>query len=40
VGVPGLAEKHALYRGLQRQTLNQKLRRIVDGVSYGMAPEG
>jgi hypothetical protein len=30
-----------LYRGLQRQTLNQKLRRrIVDAVSYGMALEG
>lgn len=36
-----LAAKPALYRRLQKQTLNQKLlRRIVEGVPYGMALEG
>ena len=36
-----LAGKPTLYRSLQKQTLNQKLRRrIVEGVSYGMALEG
>lgn len=36
-----LAAKPALYRSLQKQTLNQKLRRrIVEGVPYGMALEG
>jgi enoyl-CoA hydratase/carnithine racemase len=33
-----LAAKPALYRSLQKQTLNQKLRRrIIEGVPYGMA---
>ena len=36
-----LAAKPALYRGLQKQTLNQRMRRrIVEGVPYGMALEG
>lgn len=36
-----LAAKPALYRSLQKQTLNQKLlRRLVEGVPYGMALEG
>ena len=36
-----LAAKPRLYRSLQKQTLNQKLlRRIVEGVPYGMALEG
>lgn len=36
-----LAAKPALYRSLQKQTLNQKLlRRIVEGVPFGMALEG
>ena len=35
-----LAGKPALYRALQKQTLNQRLRRrIVEGVPYGMALE-
>lgn len=37
----GLAAKPDLYRRLQKQTLNQRLRRrIVEGVPYGMALEG
>jgi hypothetical protein len=36
-----LAAKPALYRRLQKRTLNQRLpRRIVEGVRYGVAPEG
>ncbi|WP_228001448.1 enoyl-CoA hydratase/isomerase family protein [Nocardia australiensis] len=36
-----LAGKPRLYRSLQKQTLNQRLlRRIVEGVPYGMALEG
>jgi enoyl-CoA hydratase/carnithine racemase len=36
-----LAAKPGLYRKLQKQTLNQRLRRrIVEGVPYGMALEG
>jgi enoyl-CoA hydratase/carnithine racemase len=36
-----LAAKPDLYRRLQKQTLNQRLRRrIVEGVPYGMALEG
>lgn len=36
-----LAAKPRLYRSLQKQTLNQKLlRRIVEGVPFGMALEG
>jgi enoyl-CoA hydratase/carnithine racemase len=36
-----LAAKPDLYRKLQKQTLNQRLRRrIVEGVPYGMALEG
>jgi enoyl-CoA hydratase/carnithine racemase len=36
-----LAAKPALYRSLQKQTLNQHLlRRIVEGVPFGMALEG
>jgi Enoyl-CoA hydratase/isomerase len=36
-----LAAKPDLYRTLQKQTLNQRLRRrIVEGVPYGMALEG
>lgn len=36
-----LAAKPGLYRRLQKQTLNQRLRRrIVEGVPYGMALEG
>lgn len=36
-----LAAKPSLYRKLQKQTLNQRLRRrIVEGVPYGMALEG
>jgi enoyl-CoA hydratase/carnithine racemase len=36
-----LAAKPALYRSLQKQTLNQRLlRRIVEGVPFGMALEG
>jgi enoyl-CoA hydratase/carnithine racemase len=36
-----LAAKPALYRSLQKQTLNQRLlRRIVEGVPHGMALEG
>jgi enoyl-CoA hydratase/carnithine racemase len=36
-----LAAKPALYRSLQKQTLNQKLlRRLIEGVPYGMALEG
>jgi enoyl-CoA hydratase/carnithine racemase len=36
-----LAAKPRLYRSLQKQTLNQKLlRRIVEGVPFGMAVEG
>jgi enoyl-CoA hydratase/carnithine racemase len=36
-----LAAKPELYRRLQKQTLNQRLRRrIVEGVPYGMALEG
>jgi hypothetical protein len=33
--------KPGLYRKLQKQTLNQRLRRrIIEGVPYGMALEG
>lgn len=36
-----LAAKPELYRRLQKQTLNQRLRRrIIEGVPYGMALEG
>ena len=36
-----LAAKPALYRSLQRQTLNQRLRRcIAEGLPFGMALEG
>lgn len=36
-----LAAKPQLYRRLQKQTLNQRLRRrIIEGVPYGMALEG
>lgn len=36
-----LAAKPPLYRSLQKQTLNQKLlRRIIEGVPFGMALEG
>ncbi|MFE9688444.1 enoyl-CoA hydratase/isomerase family protein [Micromonospora sp. NPDC005806] len=36
-----LASKPRLYRSLQKQTLNQRLlRRIVEGVPFGMALEG
>jgi enoyl-CoA hydratase/carnithine racemase len=36
-----LAGKPELYRRLQKQTLNQKMRRrIIEGVPYGMALEG
>jgi enoyl-CoA hydratase/carnithine racemase len=36
-----LAAKPTLYRRLQKQTLNQRLlRRVVEGVPYGMALEG
>jgi enoyl-CoA hydratase/carnithine racemase len=36
-----LAAKPALYRRLQKQTLNQRmLRRIIEGVPFGMALEG
>jgi hypothetical protein len=36
-----LAAKPELYRRLQKQTLNQRMRRrIVEDVSYGMALEG
>lgn len=36
-----LAAKPDLYRRLQKQTLNQRLRRrVVEGVPYGMALEG
>ncbi|WP_433296319.1 enoyl-CoA hydratase/isomerase family protein [Pseudonocardia sp. CA-142604] len=36
-----LAAKPALYRSLQKQTLNQRLlRRLVEAVPYGMALEG
>jgi enoyl-CoA hydratase/carnithine racemase len=36
-----LARKTELYRRLQKQTLNQRMRRrIVEGVPYGMALEG
>jgi enoyl-CoA hydratase/carnithine racemase len=36
-----LAAKPTLYRRLQKQTLNQRLlRRIIEGVPYGMALEG
>jgi hypothetical protein len=36
-----LAAKPELYRKLQKQTMNQRLRRrIVEGVPYGMALEG
>ena len=36
-----LAAKPALYRRYQKQTLNQRLvRRIAEGVPYGMALEG
>jgi enoyl-CoA hydratase/carnithine racemase len=36
-----LAAKPELYRKLQKQTLNQRLRRrIIEGVPYGMALEG
>lgn len=36
-----LAAKPALYRSLQKQTLNQRLlRRVVEGVPFGMALEG
>lgn len=36
-----LAAKPVLYRRLQKQTLNQRLRRrIIEGVPYGMALEG
>jgi enoyl-CoA hydratase/carnithine racemase len=36
-----LAAKPALYRSLQKQTLNQRmLRRLIEGVPFGMALEG
>jgi hypothetical protein len=36
-----LAAKPDLYRTLQKQTLNQRVRRrIIEGVPYGMALEG
>jgi hypothetical protein len=36
-----LGRKSELYRRLQKQTLNEKMRRrIVEGVPYGLALEG
>jgi enoyl-CoA hydratase/carnithine racemase len=35
-----LAAKPALFRAMQKQTLNMNLRRIVTAVPFGMALEG